>query len=443
MKRQAESDLKVWFQKKDRTPLIIRGARQVGKTTLVRQFCKNESLDLLEINLEYSPLKSELKMEAILDEIELLTKKKIGERSILFLDEIQESPSLIKFLRYFYELRPDIAVIAAGSLLEIVINEGEYSFPVGRVSFYYLGPMTFIEFLLAVKEEQLAEKLMNGDPPSEAVHQLCLGYLKKFFYLGGMPKVIATYLAQGSMEPVREVQEQIIQTYMADFPKYKKRVDVRRMGRIFNSAALSIGKKINYQALDRESSSRDIKRIFELFIDARIVLAAIHTEASGTPLLATQDDSIFKYFFLDIGLLNCIHRLDYNNLQDEFKNNFVTKGFLAEQFVAQHLLFFDGHTFTPKLNYWLRDKGTQKGEIDFVLEHKSTIWPIEVKAESGGKLKSLFYFSAEKKIPHGIKFSLAPWAQKKITHKIYGVQVEVALLELPLYLVEVLRKYLP
>ena len=160
---------------------------------------------------------------------------------------------------------------------------------------------------------------------------------------------------------------------------------------------MRIGKKINYQHFDQESKSRDIRRIVEILIDAKILLACYHCEASGVHLEATKDDNVYKLYFVDIGLLNCIHKLGLSTLEDEFKRNFVTKGVIAEQFVAQHLCAFEGRSKSPSLNYWLRDKGSQKGEIDFLIEHESRIFPIEVKASTRGHLKSLFYFAGEKK----------------------------------------------
>lgn len=446
MLRKSEKELKKWFYQKDRQPLILRGARQVGKTSLVRQFCLQEKIQLLEINLEYRALKSlenkSVQVDDIISEIELILKTKITSQSLIFFDEIQASPKLIQLLRYFYELKPQLAIIAAGSLLEFVLREGEFSFPVGRVAFHYLGPMTFTEFLLACGEPMLVEAL--GDPTrySLAIHEMCINYLKKYFYLGGMPKVIARYIESNSMLEAREIQQQILQGYIADFPKYHRRIDLRRVEKVFQSSALSVGEKVIYQKLDQDSKSRDIKKVIELLIDAKVIIPAIHTEASGLPLIAAQDEAIFKYYFLDIGLLNCMHGITYDLLQDEFNSGFLTKGMLAEQFVAQHLCSIEGNSVPPRLNYWLRDKGSQKGEIDFLIQYRNTILPIEVKADTGGKLKSLFYFSHEKKLKKAVKISLAPLDKKKITHQISSEKVEVDLAEIPLFLTEYLHQYI-
>jgi predicted AAA+ superfamily ATPase len=453
MKRLAEQFLQKWLTDPKRTPLIIRGARQVGKSTLVRQFCQNAifekenaPLKLIEINLEYEELESlkkdKVKVEDIIDELELMSKTKVSNQTLIFFDEIQEAPKLINLLRYFYELKPHIPIIACGSLLEIVLNEGTYSFPVGRVSFYHLGPMTFHEFLLACGEEQLSQRIKEKRIDSAKVHNLALEYLKKYFFIGGMPKVIDHYSKTHSLVEIREIQQQILQAYMLDFPKYNRRIDTKRMGRIFKNIAFSLGKKISYREIDSESKSREVKRVLELLVDAKVLLPTYHVEASGLPLVSTLDERIIKYYFLDIGLLNCLHQLDPKIFLHDFDHLHVTKGILAEQFIAQHIQYYSGPNVDSELLYWLKDKGAHKAEIDFLVECDGNIWPIEVKSGEGGSLKSLFYFAHEKKVKRAVKFSLAPYGTKTITHLIEGEKVLVELKELPLYGAEDLRSHL-
>jgi uncharacterized protein len=220
MKRQAEQDLLKWFHRKDRSPLIIRGARQVGKSTLVKIFCESNHLDLIEINLEKEKIKSaeaqSFSLQNILDEIQFKTKKVIGPKTVIFLDEIQEQPKLLSALRYFYEERIEIAVIAAGSLLEIALKSENFSFPVGRVEFYHLGPMNFTEFLWATNNELLAQKIANLDF-TPGVHEMAREELCKFYYIGGMPKAIKSFVDESSLIPVRRIQEQILQAYAGRF----------------------------------------------------------------------------------------------------------------------------------------------------------------------------------------------------------------------------------
>jgi uncharacterized protein len=443
MRRIAEEQLKNWYRKKNRMPLILRGARQVGKSTLVRIFCKSQNLDLIEVNLEKEKLRSvngdRINLGQILDEIQLRYRKRVTKETIIFFDEIQDQPILLKYLRYFYEERPELAIIAAGSLLELSLYPENFSFPVGRVEFYHLGPMTFIEFLWATDQSYLAEKIINKDfAPS--VIQLAKENLRNYLYVGGMPKAVSVFAEEKSLVNVRYIQDQIIQTYMADFPKYNSKINVERIHRIFAAVSLELGKKVIYKRLDPESQSRDRKRIVELLIQARVLLPCIHTSANSVPLAGESDPSILKLYFVDIGLVNAMMRLDLDIIDQEMKNNFNTKGIIAEQFVAQHLAYVAECFAGPSLYYWLRDKGVQKGEIDFILSKGQNIIPIEVKASKAGHLKSLFYFAKEKKALRAIKISLDDFKIEQVKHKIYNEYVRFDLTNIPLYAVEILRK---
>lgn len=439
MKRKGEADLKTWFDKKGRLPLIIRGARQVGKSTLVKLFTEQYKLELIEINLEKQKLSSvqneEFDIQILLDEIQIKSKKIINSKTIIFFDEIQESPNLLKYLRYFYEERPDLAVIAAGSLLEIALKKENFSFPVGRIEFYHLGPMTFTEFLDATGNQYLAEKIATLDFSPPVVNE-AKKLLSNYYYVGGMPKAVKTFVEEKSLVGVREVQEQILQTYIADFPKYTSRINIERVERVFYATVTQLSKKVIYQKLDQGSNSRDTKKVLELLIDARVILKCIHSEGNSVPLMGEVDDSIFKVYFLDVGLVNAIMGLDFQTIDQEMKNNFNTKGMIAEQFVAQHLAYLHNERRGPELFYWLRDKGTQKGEIDFLIQRKNEIIPIEVKSTAAGHLKSLFYFGKEKKKEKAIKISLDDYSIKKSKHKINEQDVEIELTSLPQYAIE-------
>ncbi len=439
MRRSAQNDLKTWFASADRRPLIIRGARQVGKSTLIKLFSEEEKLDLLEINLEKMKLQSVTKdsfeMSELLDEIQLRTKKKITKQTLIFFDEIQESPQLLKFLRYFYEEKPEIAVVAAGSLLEIALKKENFSFPVGRVDFYHLGPMTYFEFLLATQNDFLLEKIKTHDF-SDAVVNEARKLLVYYYYIGGMPKAIDTYIKTGSITTVRDVQEQIIQTYIADFPKYNARINFDRVEKIFYSVATQLGRKIIYQRLDSDSKSRDIKKALELLIDARVLTQCHHTEGNSSPLKGEMDETIFKLYFLDIGLLNAVMRLDFSQLDEEMGQNFNTKGFLAEQFVAQHLAYLNNEKRGPELYYWLKDKGTQKAEVDFLIQKAGKVIPVEVKSTSTGHLKSLFYYLKEKRITDAYKVSLSDYKKITASHKIQNESIEVKLTNIPHYAIQ-------
>lgn len=436
MRRKAIEDLLKWSGSSNRKPLILRGARQVGKSTLVRLFCQEYGLELIEVNLEIEKLQSvedeNFRIQALIDEVQLKSKKKITSKVILFFDEVQESPRLLKLLRYFYEQEPNVKVIAAGSLLEIALKEEDFSFPVGRVEFYYLGPMSFQEFLWATQQDFLDEKLTQFDFSKE-VHTASIQALKDYYYTGGMPEAVKSFVESGSLFEVRKIQDQILLAYKADFPKYNKRIDSNRISRIFTSLALYSGNKIIYSKLDKESKSREIKRVVELLTDSRVILPCLHTSGNKNPLEAESDSKIYKTYFIDIGLLNSIHHIDLQVISNEFKNSFITKGLLAEQFVAQHVNYFYGSANEPRLYYYLRDKDVQKAEIDFLIEHQDKVIPIEVKSTAAGHLKSLKLFSEQKKSSLAIKASFSEFRIEKEFTK------DATLVSLPIYAIEYLK----
>jgi predicted AAA+ superfamily ATPase len=337
-------------------------------------------------------------------EIESIAKKKIHQKTLIFIDEIQAQIKALAMLRYFYEEKPDIAVVCAGSLLEIALHNEEVSFPVGRVSFMWIGPMTFGEYLMAIGSDDLYQRILQNNL-LEIHHQMLLDELKKYYFIGGMPKAIKTYIEEKSFIKVREVQEEIIQTYQEDFSKYGKRINTSRLVNVFKQLPFNLGKKLIYKHLDRESKSIEIKKCIELFIKANIIVPTYHSDANGLPLKSQLDRNVFKIYFLDIGLVNCLHEFSWDGFNKIFDDIFKTKGFLAEQFVAQHLAYHMNKRVSPELIYWLRDKNIYKAEIDFLASGKEEFYPIEVKSQVGGKLKSLKVFAEEKNCLKSFKLS--------------------------------------
>jgi uncharacterized protein len=450
MRRIQELHLRTWLGDTHRKPLLLRGARQVGKSTLVRHFAKNEGLDLIEINLEDTSLKctksENLSVDAIVEEVLLRKAKQLGPKSLLFFDEIQEDPKLLQWLRYFYEQRPELPVIAAGSLLEVALRVENFSFPVGRVTFLHMGPMTFQEFLWAHGQTAVAEQVIVRQKWSAAADELLKPWLKKYLFVGGMPEAVLESTKNFDLQRISAIHDEILQTYASDFPKYHRRVSVERIRRIFENSAHLVGKKVKFAAFDPLSKAAEVRRVLELLVDAKILLPVFHAECGGVPLAATEDVNIWKNYFLDVGLMNRTQNLSYAMLDDEFSKNLVSKGAMAEQFVAQHLSHVFEDIAPARLHYWLRDKGAQKGEIDFVLQHESSVVPLEVKAEQGGRLKSLFFFALEKKWTKALKFSLLPFSQTTHRHEIYDGKknhtVEIEVLNIPLYGIEALPRIL-
>lgn len=436
MKRIYENDLNEWYQDNDRKPLILRGARQVGKSTLVRLFAENSGLDLIEINLEKRQFQSliaqQFDIQDWIVEIESIAKKRVHKKTLIFIDEIQSQVKALTMLRYFYEERPETAVITAGSLLEIALHNEEVSFPVGRVSFMWIGPMTFGEYLMALGSNDLYLRVLENNL-LDFHHQMLLDELKKYYFIGGMPKSIKTYIETKSFVEVRAIQEEILQTYQEDFPKYGKRINTDRLVSVFKQLAFHLGKKLIYQHLDRESKSIEVKKCIELFIKANIIVPAYHSDANGIPLKSQIDMNVFKIYFLDIGLVNCLHEFSWDGFNKIFDETFSTKGFLAEQFVAQHLAYHLNKKAQPELMYWLRDKNINKAEIDFLTSAGGEIFPIEVKSQSGGKLKSLKVFAEEKNILKSFKLS-KNWFSKETLEISEGRGLEVD--SWPLYAIE-------
>ena len=408
MKRNAEAKLKKWIISKDRKPLIVRGARQVGKSYLIRQFAKNEKYKLIEINLEKVKFKTiekeNFNIKEWVNEIEIIANQKIDLKTIIFIDEIQNQPEAISKLRYFYEEKNEIAIICAGSLLELSLSEQKISFPVGRVEYLFLSPMTFTEYLQGIGKDQLAENILNNSV-SEFAHELLQQEVKNYFYIGGMPEAIQTYVNSNSFMDVRKVQQDILTSYTLDFPKYEKKGKLEKLTQIFQKIPFHLGKKIIFQHIEREMKSVEIKKYIEMLRLAHVLIPCYHVNATQLPIASTIDHSVLKYYFLDIGLLNAIHKISWDDFNELFSESFATKGFLAEQFISQHLAYSVDQSIQPENYFWLKDKDKDKAEIDFIWTHNKKILPIEVKAAKGNRLKSLEVFGKEKKVDLAIKFS--------------------------------------
>lgn len=444
MNRFAITDLSAWMDRKNRKPLVLRGARQVGKSTLVRQFAQIKGLKLVELNLEKYQLKSLLsdgiELTAIIQEIEVVCNQRVEPGVLLFLDEIQDQPKLLSVLRYFYEERPWLPVIAAGSLLEFALTQESVSIPVGRVEYYFLGPMKFSEFLEALGDNILLDYI-NKAPNSflEAVHFRLIKRYREYLFVGGMPEAVKEYALTNSFIEVRRVQRSILQTYQDDFSKYAKHSQVDRVRRVFNFVPGHLGEKVKFSEIDREEKSRDLKAALQLLVQARVIIPVFHTNASGVPLSAGADESVFKTYFLDVGLAGCLQGISWESFSADMGQDFLAKGALAEQFVAQHLFYkIDGFE-SSELYYWLRDKKKQNAEVDFVISKQGVTLPVEVKSDVSGKMKSLILFMAERrKLPRALRISLLPYGSELVEASVVGMDSPAVfeLVAIPLYLID-------
>jgi predicted AAA+ superfamily ATPase len=440
--------LQDWLHSKNRKPLIIRGARQVGKSTLVELFAQQQSIPLLNVNLErYPELASTFSSndpQQILSAIEVLPKvPELDDSSILFLDEIQAVPSAIPALRYFYEDTPSIPVMGAGSLLEFTLSDHNFSMPVGRIQYLHMGPMTFSEFLLAVQEDKLHKLIASylpGDTIPEIAHQRLLQLLRQYYFVGGMPEAVSVYADTNSFRAASEVHNSIIETYREDFPKYANNRNLNRMLNVFNFAARNAGLKVKYSNISREEQSATLKKDLELLCMSRVISKVLHSHCSGLPLQASLDERVYKLLFLDVGLMNAISGLNWRSLSQLDDQHLINEGAIAEQFIGQHLQALLADSPNRELTYWLREGRSANAEVDYVVALSGGVVPIEIKSGASGSMKSLHQFMGEKNARVAVRFdSSLPTTSTVEAIISSGKQRKVVsypLLSLPLYLVE-------
>ncbi len=455
MTRNDISALKQWFSRTHRKPIILRGARQVGKTYLVRAFARELGLDLVELNLErHLELKKVFLTKnphTIIPEIEgTLGKRITSDHTLLFIDEIQAIPDAIAALRYFHEELPDLPVIAAGSLLEFVLGSHTFSMPVGRVSYLHMGPLTFLEFLDAVDpygadelrslERNAVDLFKHMSFIPNSLHQRMNERLREYFYIGGMPEAVAVYLETRDLYQVSEIQDSIIHTYFDDFSKYAQKVDPLLLQTILRRMPSSVGQKILYTRFSEDRTSRPIRHALELLIQARLISKVIHCNANGIPIGAEMDERVFKLLNLDIGLMNRMAGLSLTDIKRMTDQRLINEGALAEQFIGQQLLRDQSLRSPLFLHYWQRSARKSNAEVDYVIQLDSSIIPIEVKAGKSGTLKSLHQFMSEKNSPIAVRFDLNPPSLQQISVALHDTSaVSYPLISLPLYAVEILH----
>lgn len=415
MKRNIEKKLLSWKEQKNRLPLLIRGARQVGKTYLVEKFGRTHFKSLIAINFELQPefcrCFDNLHPQHIINMINLLTNQTIipGE-TLLFLDEIQDCPNAIKALRYFKEKLPALHVIGAGSLLEFTLNDASFRMPVGRVQFLYLRPLSFQEFLNATGHSQLQQYLTHltlTDPIAAPIHKQLLKLVREYIVLGGMPAVLQEYINSEDFAACQAIQSSLLQTYRHDFGKYASKTHHKYLQRLFEKAPGLVAQHFKYVSVDPEMRSRDIKSALEMLQYAGLIHFVYATTASGIPLRSLINTKKFKLLFLDVGLIKRATKLEAELLM---QNNLllINRGLIAEQLVGQELLAYSDHFDDGELYFWSREQKSSTAEVDFVITIGPHIYPIEVKSGTTGHLKSLKLFMDEKSAAVGIRISQHP-----------------------------------
>ncbi len=440
MDRDIEQDLLFWKQKKNRMPLLLRGARQVGKSFIVEKFGRAHFDNLVTVNFEQDPLLARcfdtLYPHDIVTALSLLLHQKIEPgRTLLFLDEIQDCPNAIRALRYFKEQYAALHVIGAGSLLEFTLNQDDFRMPVGRVQSLYLKPLSFKEFLSAMGNSDLREFLEHVNLKNTVpvpVHQTLLKLVRHYMVLGGMPGVLQAYLstADTSANTTRtydlaeaELQQTILLgTYRQDFSKYTKHTQIQYVQRVFEKAPGLVGNHVKYANVDPGARSQNIKLALELLQHAGLIYPIYSTAGSGLPLISLVNEKKFKILFLDVGLMARASRLTADLWLEE-NLLLLNRGAIAEQFVGQELMAYASPLEDLQLYFWCREKKSSMAEVDFITAFGSKIIPIEVKAGSTGQLKSLQLLMHEKTLDLGLRISQQP------------LTFDGAILSVPLYMV--------
>ncbi|MDX2346187.1 MAG: AAA family ATPase [Legionella sp.] len=412
MRRNITQSLIRWKDSASRMPLMLRGARQVGKSYVVSDFAATHFEHCVEVNFEMNPefkhAFSKLDPLWITEQITLLSGQKITPaKTLLFLDEIQECPEAIQSLRYFKEKMPELHVITAGSLLEFALSDATFRMPVGRVEFMYMYPMTFNEFLYAIHENELCYYLINislKTDVSVAAHEKSLELFRLYMTLGGMPAVIADYAKHKDLQNSRKLQLQLLSTYRNDFGKYATHAEKQYCEKLFTKAPGLIAKHFRYRDVDPDVQSRSIKSALNLLEKAQLVNRINQVSSIQLPLSANINEKKFKLLFVDIGLVLAAMRVDMSHIINA-SNMISTKGQLSEQIVGQELLAHAPSYDALKLYFWMRDKTGSQAEVDYLYQHNNNVLPIEVKSSAFGRLKSLRLYLDAMQQPFGIKIS--------------------------------------
>lgn len=418
-KRLIDGYLEQWARGKDHKPMLLRGARQVGKSTAIRHL--GESFDnFVEINFEKQPeykqvFKSNLVVSRIVSEISVMSATPIESgKTLLFLDEIQECQEAIMSLRFFREDMPGLHVIAAGSLLEFALAELP-TFGVGRIHSMYMYPMTFDEFLEANGETLLLDykrKASPDNPLPETIHSKLIALIRIYFLVGGMPEAVGKWVDTHDYLQCQEVQDDIISGYEDDFPKYRKKIDPVLLRLTLRRAAVQVTKKFSYTEVGGGYRTEDVKKALEMLLLAGICTQVVRTDANGLPLGSESDLSYRKILILDPGLLLRLlnmSSIDVSKITGEIltedTTDLINKGPLAEMMAGLELVRYKTPNLRHELYYWVRLAKNSQAEIDYV-EAKGGILPIEVKAGMRGGMKSLWIFMREKGLASAVRCSL-------------------------------------
>jgi hypothetical protein len=434
MQRDLYNNFIAWKNSEKRKPLLLKGARQTGKTYVLKEFGKKEYKNLVYCNFEEDPelegfFNGSLAPQKILAALSLYKKTDIHpKRDLIFFDEIQRSNNALNSLKYFNEEAPEYHVVAAGSLLGVKLSSPK-SFPVGKVSIFTLYPMTFSEFLDAIGESRYRkylETLETLDPLPLPFHNELIGHLKSYYFTGGMPEAVERFSKRGAFDEIRSIQNDIMESYLLDFAKHAPTADIPKLSLIWDSIPAHLArenKKFIFSALSKSARARDYENALRWLQDSGLVLPAHAVEKVQQPLAGFTDRNAFKIYMLDVGLLGAKARVSAQTLAvgDELFTTY--HGAFVENFVAQQLIALQA----GELCYW--KSASHNAEVDFLYEEPPLIFPLEVKAGVNPKSKSLISY----KNRFNPRFS--------IRTTLLNLKMDGSILNVPLYAINNLRRY--
>jgi len=430
MKRLAYTSLLKWKNSPDRKPLIVRGARQVGKTWLMKHFGKNEYEQTLYVNFEEAKhlqnlFETDYNTDRILTALQIETQKQIiPGKTLIILDEIQEAKCGLTALKYFNENRPDLDIMVAGSYLGLSVSPG-CSFPVGKVSFLDLFPMNFTEFLWATNNDALVDLITNRHWDLIKTFKTKYIWLLKHYYItGGMPEAVKKYVETKDFYQVRQIQKNILDAYEADFGKYAPASDLPRLRMVWQSIPAQLAKekrKFVFSHIKKGARAKDFENALEWLQNSGLIFKVFRIGKPALPLKAYKDIKAFKLFMHDVGLLGALSNLNIKTILEKTDIFTEFKGALSEQYVFQQLKICYEELF-----YWSSEKS--QNEIDFIIQKGNRIIPIEVKADENTKSKSLSAFCKKFNLNQAVRFSLKDYKE------------ESWLTNIPLYAIEIICK---
>lgn len=434
MERSITKKLAAWKERPNRKPLILQGARQVGKTWIMKEFGRQYFEFTAYVNLDNNPamklsFEKDYNVRRLIEDIEIETKQKItAENTLIIIDEIQEVPAALGSLKYFYEETPEYHIIVAGSLLGVAIHSGA-SFPVGKVNLLTMYPLSFAEFMSAMGEDALTGCIDDVyNDKNTTFRDRFAELLRKYYYTGGMPEAVQTYIDSGDTDEVRSVQKEIIKLYESDFSKHiENRTELERTRLVWNSVPMQLAKenkKFFFGKIKKGARSADFEISIQWLCDCGLLYKIYSVSKPGMPLSAYVQFSSFKLFAVDVGLLGAMAQLDARTILEGNRIFTEFKGALTEQYVLQELI--SSGDYTPY--YYSNDNSTN--EIDFLIQDLDRVVPLEVKAEENLRSKSLKAFTDKFEIERAVRFSMCPFREQS------------GLTNLPLWNVRGLKRYL-